>query len=139
MEFMDGLATAFRSVLHIAAAVKKGEGQMTDTDLVDRVAALETRSLRFRLASEGADGWANFVESRVQEESEFLRDVVAHALAGFRNDLIDECKVLIQQALVQRALASRRFSAVLAVEVPVPWRPAANRHGPACADPTNER
>ena len=26
-----------------------------------------------------------------------------------------------------------------ALEVPVAWRPATNRRGPACADPTNER
>jgi hypothetical protein len=35
--------------------------------------------------------------------------------------------------------ASRRFPPVLAFEVPVPWRPAANRRGPACADPPNSR
>jgi len=72
------------------------------SDIEDRLLELERRATRILPAREGADGWANFVESRVQEESEFLRDVVAHALAGFRNDLIDECKVLIQQALVQR-------------------------------------
>jgi hypothetical protein len=37
------------------------------------------------------------------------------------------------------ALAQGRFPAVLAVEVPVRWRPAANRRGAACADPTHER
>jgi len=37
------------------------------------------------------------------------------------------------------ALAQGRFPAVLAVEVPVRWRPAANWRGAACADPTHER
>jgi uncharacterized protein with GYD domain len=36
-----------------------------------------------------------------------------------------------------RALASRRFPPVLALEVSLPWRPAANRCGAACADPTD--
>src|SRR5258707_13354912 len=36
-------------------------------------------------------------------------------------------------------LASRRFPPILALEVPVPWRSAANRRGSACADPTDER
>src|SRR5260370_13634714 len=37
------------------------------------------------------------------------------------------------------ALASRRFPPVLALEVPLPWRSAAGRSGPACTDPSDER
>jgi hypothetical protein len=73
------------------------------TDLLEgRIAELEQRARRIIPAREGADGWVNFVESRVAEESTFLRDVVAHALAEFHTQIIDACKALITDALAQR-------------------------------------
>src|SRR5207248_10537171 len=36
-------------------------------------------------------------------------------------------------------LASRRLPPVLALEIPLSWRPAANRRGPARVDPADER
>jgi hypothetical protein len=50
------------------------------------------------------------------------------AVAEHRNPTRDRC-----------ALASRRLPPVLTVEIPVRWRPATNRRGPTCADPTDER
>src|SRR5437868_6173230 len=38
-----------------------------------------------------------------------------------------------------RALASGRLPSVLAVEIPLRWRPAASRRGPTRADPAHER
>ena len=38
-----------------------------------------------------------------------------------------------------RALAPGRLPAILAVEIPLPWRPAASRCGAARADPADER
>jgi hypothetical protein len=73
-----------------------------DADLEGRISALETRAARIRPATEGADGWANFVESRVLEESEFLRGVMAHAMAMFRDDILNQCKAAITEALSQR-------------------------------------
>jgi hypothetical protein len=73
-----------------------------DTDLHDRIAALERSTRRIIPAREGVDGWANFVENRVAEESEFLRDVVAHALAQTQREMIATCKTLIAEALAQR-------------------------------------
>jgi hypothetical protein len=77
-------------------------GPMTDVDLADRISALERCTRRIIPAREGADGWANFVESRVAEESEFLREVVAHALAQVQREMIGACKTLIGEALAQR-------------------------------------
>src|SRR5438874_6659343 len=37
------------------------------------------------------------------------------------------------------ALAPGRLPKILAVEIPLPWRPAASRRGPARADPADER
>jgi hypothetical protein len=79
---------------------------MTDVDLHDRIVALERSTRRIIPAREGVDGWANFVqscvESRVAEESEFLREVLAHALAQFQRETIDACKTLIAEAMAQR-------------------------------------
>ena len=38
-----------------------------------------------------------------------------------------------------RAMAQSRIPPVLALEIPLPWRSAANRRGLARADPTDER
>jgi hypothetical protein len=73
------------------------------TDLLEgRIAELERRQSRIIPAREGADGWVNFVESRVAEESEFLRDVVAHALATMRAEISNEVKAAIDTALATR-------------------------------------
>jgi hypothetical protein len=74
----------------------------TDIDLHDRIAALERSTRRIIPAREGADGWLNAIESRVAEESEFLRNVVAHALAQTQREMISSCKALIAEALAQR-------------------------------------
>src|SRR5438552_8172934 len=37
------------------------------------------------------------------------------------------------------ALAPGRLPAILAMEIPLPWRSTASRRGPARADPTDER
>src|SRR6266567_611494 len=37
------------------------------------------------------------------------------------------------------ALAPGRLPKILAVEIPLPWRPTASRRGPARADPADER
>jgi len=71
-------------------------------DLEDRIVELETRANRIIPATTGADGWANYVESRVAQESDFLRDVLAQAIAMFRDDILDVTKVLIAEALRQR-------------------------------------
>jgi hypothetical protein len=71
-------------------------------DLQARVAELERSTRRIIPAREGADGWVNFIESRVAEESEFLRDVVANAMALMRNEILAEVKATIEMALARR-------------------------------------
>jgi hypothetical protein len=77
------------------------------SDIEDRLLELEQHTERLIFAGDPRDqggwgAWSNHLETRLLQERNFLTDVVAHALASFRNDLIDQCKVLIQQALVQR-------------------------------------
>ena len=65
-----------------------------NTDLHDRRRIIPAR--------EGADGWANFVENRVAEESEYLRDVLTHVIAQLQREIRDETKALLDQALATR-------------------------------------
>jgi hypothetical protein len=65
-----------------------------NTDLHDRRRIIPAR--------EGADGWANFVENRVAEESEYLRDVLTHVIAQLQREILADCKTLITEALAQR-------------------------------------
>src|SRR5262245_66082391 len=74
----------------------------TDTDLLDRVAELEEFAQRVIPAREGADGWANWVETRLLQERKFSHDVVAHALALIRDEILDTAKAAIDQALATR-------------------------------------
>ena len=73
------------------------------TELLEgRIAELEEFRRRIRPATDGQDGWVNFIESRVLEERQFALDVVAHALAHMQREILDACKVLITEALAQR-------------------------------------
>jgi len=75
---------------------------MTTESLEGRIAELEEFRRRIRPATDGQDGWINFIESRVLEERQFALDVVANALAHMQREILDACKVLIAEALVQR-------------------------------------
>jgi hypothetical protein len=78
---------------------------MTDVDVLDRLAELEQRASRLVLAGDDHDGWGpfrNLVEQRVAEESRFLRDVLAHAIAQLQREFLAECKALITEKLAQR-------------------------------------
>jgi hypothetical protein len=73
-----------------------------DTDLQDRVAELEQRARRFKLAISGTEGWENWVQSLILQERDFLLDVMAETIAHLQREVLDSCKVLITEALAQR-------------------------------------
>src|SRR5262245_14622150 len=73
-----------------------------DADLQDRVAALETRSSRFRLASEGADGWHNYFQTMLLDEREYITDLLTQVVADFHRNILGEVKALLDQALAMR-------------------------------------
>jgi hypothetical protein len=75
---------------------------MTDTDLADRVAELEDRAQRIIPAREGADGWVNFIESRVAEEREYFHAVLSELIAHLQRDFLTEAKAMLDQALATR-------------------------------------
>jgi hypothetical protein len=71
-------------------------------DLQDRVAELEEYARRVIPAREGTDGWANYIQSCLLEERKFSHEIVAHALALMRNEILDTAKAAIETALVRR-------------------------------------
>jgi hypothetical protein len=73
-----------------------------DTDLQDRVAALETRSSRFRLASEGADGFHNYFTALLLEERDYVESLLTHVIANLHRDILSEVKAMLDAALTRR-------------------------------------
>jgi len=73
-----------------------------DTDLQARVSELEDRARRFVLASEGADGWANFVQHKILEERDYLTELLTHVVADLHRNILGEVRALLDQALAQR-------------------------------------
>jgi hypothetical protein len=76
------------------------------SDLEDRIDELERRAQRLVLAGDdrgsGWGAWQNLLETRLMQEQDYSRDVIAHALAMMQREILDACKVLITEALTQR-------------------------------------
>ena len=72
-----------------------------DTDFESRLAELETRSSRFRLASEGADGWHNYFQTLLLDERDYLTELLTHVVAGLHRDILSEVRAMLDQALVR--------------------------------------
>src|SRR5262249_37681486 len=76
-----------------------------DIDLLDRVSELEERTQRLVLAGDDLDGsgaWTNYVETRLMQERDLSRGVLAGALAEIQQQILDACKTVITEALSQR-------------------------------------
>jgi hypothetical protein len=70
------------------------------TDLLEgRVSELEQRARRFKLATTGMEGWENYFQSLVMQERDFLFEVLAHTIAQFHRDIIDEARAMLDEAL----------------------------------------
>jgi hypothetical protein len=84
-------------------AKKAWEIRMMDADLLDRrVAELEEYARRVIPARSGEDGWVNYIQSCLLEERKFSHEIIAHALALFRDEILTACKTVITEALIQR-------------------------------------
>ena len=55
-----------------------------DAALEDRIAEIEHRQAHFVLASNGTDGWVNFIESRLLQERQFEHGVLIEVIASLR-------------------------------------------------------
>src|SRR5262249_15013241 len=73
------------------------------TDLLEgRVAELEQRARRFKLATDGRDGWENFFQSLIMQERDYFFDLLTETVAQFHRQILDETKALLDQALATR-------------------------------------
>ena len=81
------------------------------TELLEgRVAELEQRARRFKLATTGTDGWENFFQSLILQERDFLLDVMAHTIAHLQRDVRDETKAMLDTALATRVKGTYQAS-----------------------------
>src|SRR5262249_15455205 len=71
-------------------------------DLQARVAELEEHARRVIPARDGTDGWVNYIQSCLLQERNYALDVVAHALAMARDEILDRVDAAIEKALAQR-------------------------------------
>jgi hypothetical protein len=54
------------------------------------------------LASEGADGWANFVQHKILEERDYLTALLTQVVADLHRNILGEMRALLDQVLAQR-------------------------------------
>jgi hypothetical protein len=77
------------------------------TDLLeDRIAELERRAQRLVLAGDdrgsGWGAWQNLLETRLMQEQDYFNDLLTEVLAQFRRNVLDEMKVMLDEALAVR-------------------------------------
>ena len=73
------------------------------TDLLEgRVAELEQRARRFKLATTGMEGWENYFQSLIMQERDFFLGAMAEAIAQFHRQITDEAKAMLDHALTVR-------------------------------------
>jgi hypothetical protein len=67
-----------------------------------RLTELEEYTRRIRPATDGQDGWVNFIETRLLQERSYVLDVVTHALAMARDEILNTTEATIEKALSRR-------------------------------------
>ena len=70
--------------------------------LEDRIADLEQRQSRFKLATTGMEGWENYFQTLIMQERDFFLDVMAETIAQLQRQVITETKAAIETALARR-------------------------------------
>jgi hypothetical protein len=75
----------------------------TDTDLLDRVAELEQRAQRLVLAGDGRDqggwgAWHNLLETRLMQERDSERAVLAEVIAALHREFEATAKRIVDEA-----------------------------------------
>jgi len=73
------------------------------TELLEgRIAELEQRARRFKLATTGAEGWENYFQSLIMQERDYFFDLLTEVVARLHREIRDETKALLDQALATR-------------------------------------
>jgi hypothetical protein len=71
-------------------------------DLQDRVAELEQRARRLKLATNGIEGWENYFQSLIVQERDYFSDLLTEVVARLHREVLDEAKAMLDQALATR-------------------------------------
>jgi hypothetical protein len=73
------------------------------TDLLEgRVAELEARQSRFKLATTGMEGWENYFQNLILQERDYFESLLTQLIAQFHRQLLDEVKAMLDTALTLR-------------------------------------
>src|SRR6516162_4808552 len=73
------------------------------TDLLEgRIAELEARQSRLKLATTGMEGWENYFQSLIMQERDYFNDLLAEVIASLQRDFQATIKVAIETALARR-------------------------------------
>ena len=75
---------------------------MTADLLEGRIAELEQRAQRFKLATTGMEGWENYFQSLIVQERDYFLALLAELIAGLQRDFRDETKAMLDQALATK-------------------------------------
>src|SRR5262244_3844988 len=74
------------------------------TDLLEgRIAELEQRARRFKLATTGIAGWENYFQSLIMQERDYFSDLLTEVIARLPREVLSEVKAIIDQALAMRS------------------------------------
>jgi hypothetical protein len=57
-----------------------------DENIESRISEIEEQQARFRLATDGTDGWVNWIESRMLQERRFEHELIGQVMAQLRNE-----------------------------------------------------
>jgi hypothetical protein len=71
-------------------------------ELANRVEELEQRARRFKLATSGADGWENYIQSLILQERDYFEGLLTEVIAQLHRDILDETKAMLDAALSLR-------------------------------------
>jgi hypothetical protein len=73
-----------------------------DADLQARIAELEQRQSRFKLATTGMEGWENYFQNLILQERDYFLELLTMTIAQFHRQITAEAKVMLDQALETR-------------------------------------
>jgi hypothetical protein len=73
------------------------------TELLEgRIAELEQRARRFKLAVSGVEGWENYFQSLVVAERDYFHDLLTEVIAQIQREVRAEMKAMLDQALATK-------------------------------------
>jgi hypothetical protein len=71
----------------------------TDADgLLDRIAEIEHAQAHFRLATDGTDGWVNYIQSQLLEHRQTERAVLTEVIASLQREFEATAKRIVDEA-----------------------------------------